>query len=221
MNTIDSKVLEDIGAALKPQTKKSELGQDAFLQLMLTQLQNQDPFQPMENGEFLTQIAQFSSVTGIENLNKSFSSVATALYSNQALQASTLVGRSVLVPGKDMKIAAGGEIKGAINLPASSDVVAVTIQDRSGQPVRTMSLGIQSAGLIDFAWDGKDQSGKAVAAGTYRVIANASIDGKATALDSFLQAPVESVTLLSGGQGLTLNLGGVGERNFAEIKKIM
>ncbi|KAF0193017.1 MAG: flagellar hook capping protein [Gammaproteobacteria bacterium] len=221
MNTIDSKVLADLGVAANPQPKKSELGQDAFLKLMITQLQNQDPFKPMENGEFLTQIAQFSSVTGIDNLNKSFSSVASALYSNQALQASALVGRSVLVPGDQMKIADGGEMKGAVELPASSDKVTVTILDRSGQPIRQLDLGIREKGMVEFAWDGRDQAGSRVAEGTYKIVANASVGGQMTALNGFIQAPVESVTLLSGGQGITLNLGGVGERSFSDIKKIM
>ncbi len=221
MNTIDSKVLADLGVAANPQPKKSELGQDAFMKLMITQLQNQDPFKPMENGAFLTQIAQFSSVTGIDNLNKSFSSVASALYSNQALQASALVGRSVLVPGDQMKIADGGEIKGAVELPASSDNVTVTILDRSGQPIRQLELGIHEKGMVEYVWDGRDQAGSRVAEGPYKIAANASVGGQMTALNGFIQAPVESVTLLSGGQGITLNLGGIGERAFSDIKKIM
>ena len=222
MNTIDTNVLQDLGiTGPKPQEKKTELGQEAFLKLMLTQLQNQDPFKPMEDGQFLTQIAQFGTATGIGELKDSFSQVAGALYSNQALQASALVGRSVLVPSNIAKLAENGEIKGAIDLPANTDRLTISIHDAVGQPVKQFELGVQGKGLVDFTWDGRDQDGNRMPVGTYQISAGARIDGEMVATDSLVHAPVESVTLLSGGQGLTLSLGGLGERNLADIRKIM
>lgn len=222
MNTIDSNVLQDLGiTGPQPQVKKNELGQDAFLKLMLTQLQNQDPFKPMDDGQFLTQIAQFGTATGIGELKDSFGQVAGALYSNQALQASALVGRSVLVSGNTAKLAENGEIQGAIDVPANTDRVTITIHDAIGQPVKQLELGAQGKGLVDFTWDGRDQDGNRMPAGTYQISAGARVDGDMVAADSLVHAPVESVTLLSGGQGLTLSLGGVGDRDLTEIRKIM
>ena len=94
---------------LKTEPKDKSLGQDEFLELMMTQLQNQDPLNPAESGEFLSQIAQFGTVNGITELQQSFSTLASSLQSNQALQASTMVGRSVLVENNILQLGATGE----------------------------------------------------------------------------------------------------------------
>ena len=135
-------------------SKKKTLGQDDFLKLMTTQIQNQDPLKPMENTEFFSQIAQFSTVSGIEKLQGSFSDLATQLTSSQALDASSLIGRNVLVPSSVGVLDADG-LAGAIDVPGSG-TAQIQIRDGNGVLVRTLDLGSQPAGQLAFEWNGTD-----------------------------------------------------------------
>ena len=113
---------------------------------MVTQLNNQDPFKPMENGDFLGQIAQFGSVTGLEQLNQNFESLAGSITSGQALQAGSLVGREVLAPIDTGYLIPGGSVRGQVGLEQSSPQVTVRITDQVGQLVREMPMGYGTAG---------------------------------------------------------------------------
>lgn len=200
--------------------KKSELGQEDFLKLMTTQLQNQDPFKPMENGDFLAQIAQFSAVDGIQGLQASFEKLSQSLVSNQALQASGLVGRSVLAPTGIAALGQDGGIKGSVEVPASSNDVQVTIHSASGETIRRLSLGSQPAGNAQFQWDGLKDDGTRAAPGSYFVAASGQYEGRQVALDTLLVSEVESVTL-GGDGGLLLDLHGIGSLDFKHVRQIL
>jgi flagellar basal-body rod modification protein FlgD len=200
--------------------KKSELGQADFLKLMTTQLQNQDPFAPMDNGEFLAQIAQFSTVDGIQKLQDSFEKLSQSLVSNQALQASGLVGRSVLAPTGIAALGEDGGVKGVVEVPASSNEVQVTIHAASGETIRRLPLGSQPAGNARFQWDGIKDDGTRALPGTYFIAASGQYEGRQVALDTLLASEVESVTL-GGGGGLLLDLRGVGLIDFTEVRQIL
>ena len=197
----------------------TQLGQAQFLSLMVAQLKNQDPMQPMQNGEFLSQMAQFGTVSGIQDLQSSFGSLATALTSNQALMASSLVGRTVLAPGSTGYLAAGGTLGGAVDLPASTSDVVVNITDSSGQLVQRLDLGAQPAGTTSFAWDGTTAAGTAAAPGVYNVTAQALNGTQQYAPNTLVEARVDSVSL-GGSNGLTLNLAGLGAVNLSDVKQI-
>lgn len=220
MTTIDTDQINKLGLALKPEQKKKELGQEDFLRLMSAQLQNQDPMKPMENGDFLSQIAQFGTVNGIEALQKSFESLSGSLYSNQALQASALVGREVLVPGNIGLLAATGNLGGVVELPASSNSVMLQIKDQAGQLVRRVDLGPQQAGSISFIWDGTNDKGEPGAPGLYSIEATTDVNGKQQALETAQYAAVESVSVGKGKEGLKLNLAGLGSLDFSKIQEI-
>ena len=126
---------------LNTDNEREELGQTEFLELMTAQLENQDPFKPLENGDFLAQIAQFSTVSGIGDLQKSFDKLSTSLVSNQALQAANLVGHKVLAPTGTVGLTQGGSVKGSIELPAASSQVTINVLDRSGQTIRELCPG--------------------------------------------------------------------------------
>lgn len=191
-----------------------------FLDLMITQLKNQDPFAPMENGDFISQMAQFSSVTGLAELQQSFDKLATSLQSNQALQASSLVGRTVLVPSGVGTLPAGGSISGALNLPSSSGSVGINVQDGAGQVIRRLELGSQPSGEVYFNWDGMTNAGVAAEAGRYFISADAGIGGDTVALETLMSSSVASVTLGQGGGGLTLNLTDGNVVDFSSVKEI-
>ena len=203
------------------QGRNDELGQSDFLTLMITQFKNQDPFQPMENGEFLGQLAQFSTVSGIDSLNASFAGLTESLQGEQALQAANLVGHSVLAVTDVGYLPEGGSISGVVELGTSASEVQIDIVDDSGELLQTLSLGQQDAGLARFSWDGRDAAGELVDPGHYRIAARvvrgAEIESAATALE----ANIESITLGQYGQGMTLNVTGGATLSLAQVYQII
>lgn len=225
-NNIDASILAKLGISNENTTQaaassKDKLGQKDFLKLMVAQLKNQDPMKPMENGDFLGQMAQFSSVTGLQDLQASFNQLAGVMQSSQALQASALVGRSVLMPSNAAALSAGQPVLGAVDVPASTSDVTLTVTDQTGQMVRVMNMGQQAGGLARFEWDGKTDAGDMMAPGRYKITASAVIDGKTQAVDTLVAARVESVTLGRGGQESTLSLAGLGSLEMSKIRQIM
>ena len=221
-NNLSSTINElGLGTPASQGTKnRDQLGQTEFLDLMIAQLKTQDPFSPMENGEFISQMAQFSSVTGLAELQQSFDKLATSLQSNQALQASSLVGRTVLVPSAVGTLPTGGSISGAVHLPLSSGSVGVNIQDSAGQVVRRLELGSQPSGEVYFKWDGLSNAGVPAQSGRYFISADAGINGETVALETLMSSSVGSVTLGQGGKGLTLNLTDGNIVDFSKVKEI-
>ncbi len=202
-------------------TQTAALNQNEFLTLMLAQLKAQDPTKPVDSTAFLGQLAQISQVQGLAQLNDSFSSLSSSLTSNQALQASSLLGRNALVASNGVNLGTTGAISGAVDLPQSSGKVVVNITDASGAIVRQISLGPQSQGLANFTWDGKTTLGTRAAAGVYKVEAlYAGVGDKATAAGTLINSTVLSVTMGAGQAGLTLNLSGVGNVAFSNVRQI-
>lgn len=219
INPIDS-AFQQAGLSGAPTAKaKDKLGQEDFLKLMTTQLSNQDPFKPMQSGEFMTQIAQFSSVQGIQDLQKSFDTFANSMVSNQSLQTASLVGHNVLAPSNYGVLDANG-MSGSVELPANASEVTVNIFDQAGQLVKQLSLGAKEAGLQNYRWDGAAANGAALQPGVYRVEAQAMMGGENIQLDHFAQAPVESVTFGRVGQEPQVNLAGLGSLGFSSLREI-
>jgi flagellar basal-body rod modification protein FlgD len=201
--------------------EKKELGQEDFLKLMITQFRNQDPFKPMENGEFLAQLAQFSTVKGLDDLNSSFGELSSSVVSNQALQASSLLGRDVLVTGSTGHLQAGSTLSGAVELTGSAGEVIVQITDSNGVLARQINLGPQPAGLARFTWDGRLADGNAAPQGLYTVKATTLGAGSVqAAAQTLVDARVESVTMSAGQRGLSLTLRGIGEVAFGDVRSI-
>ena len=166
-------------------TKKDSLGQADFLKLMTTQLQNQDPFAPMDNGDFIAQMAQFSTVTGITEINNNLTNIGSKLEPNRIATAAQFLGHSVLIPGKVVSPDENGEIHGVIDLPASSTDVGLTFTNDSGEVVKTLNLGSQNKGLVGFSWvdipDSLKKSNERLTIQAYAGNKNAS-DGVSTAV---------------------------------------
>lgn len=202
--------------------KKTSLGQEQFLKLMTTQMTHQDPSKPMENGQFLTQIAQFGTVSGIQDLQKSFGDFAGSITSSQALQATSLVGRNVSAPGTKGLLGVNGEISGDINLPDSSSSVNVAISDSTtGELIKNMELGAHGAGKMPFVWDGLNSNGVMASPGVYKIEATAYIDGNNTAMATDINSKVDSVSMGNAANGLKVNLTGLDSVDFNQIKQIL
>lgn len=209
---------------------KNELGQSAFLELMITQLNSQDPLNPAENTEFIAQLAQFSAVEGMERLNTNFEGFTNQFLSNQALQASSMVGRSVTVPSEEAILNQGQVVSGSVDLESATANLNLNIYSEGGELVERVPLGFQPEGESVFRWDGYNleingelhewdhTSGEPLPPGTYRFEATASQGGEVVELDTALSANVNSVTMGNNGQ-LTLNLAGIGAVSVDQVKQ--
>ena len=205
----------------EPAADKGNLGQEAFFNLMITQLQNQDPFKPMESGDFLSQIAQFSTVNGITELQQSFATLASSLQSSQALQASTMVGRGVVIQADTFLLIPGQPVELSAELATASSNVRMTITDASGQNVNQVNLGQAGPGRVQQAWNGLDRDGGSAPAGRYSVSFDAVIDGQEQALQSAVTARVDSVSLSRDGLAPTLNVAGFGGVAMSDVLEIL
>ncbi|NOT84988.1 MAG: flagellar hook assembly protein FlgD [Methylococcaceae bacterium] len=198
------------------------LNQAQFLKLMTTQMTHQDPSKPMENGDFLAQMAQFGTVSGIQDLQKSFSEFASSIGSGQALQATGLVGHTVLAPASKGMLETGKPLIGNISLTDSTpNLTLKIINSKTGEEVNNLQLGSQVKGAVPFSWDGLDAQGKMADPRMYKVVASSVLDGKETAMETQVQSRVESVTMGSGTNGLSVNLAGGGSVNFNQVKQIL
>ena len=203
----NTELYQRLGLAVPEEKKDSKLGQDAFLKLMTVQLQNQDPFKPMESGDFLGQIAQFSTVSGIGDLNESFATFAGSLASNQALQASTLVGRSVVVTADIGNLPEEQPFTGVIEITDTATDLNVEILDDSGQVIKTINLGAQDQGMAQFIWDGIKDDGSKVGPGQYRIRAIADIAGESLEMNTSGYGVVSGPPELTGVVDLTQDVG--------------
>ncbi len=221
---------EALGLAKHEPLKPKQLKQEDFMTLMMAQMKHQDPLKPMENTEFVSQMAQFSSLEGIKDMKDSFSTLATTLQSAQALQASSMVGRSVLIPGSAMELPPAGEMHGGVDVPAETEQVNVKILDGNGQIIKNIELGKHAEGLATFSWDGViskadskvpgsvDQKARP---GKYTVQAEMLVDGKTQAVSTLVTDKVNSVSLGKGNQGVTLNLSNSGSKLLADVREIL
>ncbi|QOY70344.1 flagellar hook assembly protein FlgD [Pseudomonas sp. OST1909] len=206
----------------KAATGNQALGKDAFLQLLVTQLKNQNPLSPQDNGAFVAQLAQFSSLEGINTLNDSVNNISSNFSSSQALQASSLVGRSIIIQTDKAMVDTSKSMNGSVEVPSAVGNVSVKITDKDGNVVRTVDMGAQSAGSQSFIWDGKNDKGEVAPAGTYTFNASTKNDkGDSVSLATSLPATVTSVTLSKTGGEMLLNLaGGMGSVKLSQIQTI-
>jgi flagellar basal-body rod modification protein FlgD len=199
----------------------TSLGGTDFLTLMLAQLKNQDPTSPVDSNTFLSQLASLSEVQGITNLNTSFSALSGSMVSSQALQASSLLGHQALVSSPTASLAtAGGTITGAVAVPQTTSGVTLNIANSAGVLVQQINLGAQSAGLANFSWNGTQGDGSKAPPGQYTLTAQVAGVASGTAVGTYVNGTVQSVTMGAGTTGLTLNVAGLGSVPFSSVQQI-
>lgn len=199
---------------------KEELGQNEFLQLMTTQLANQDPFAPMENGEFMGQIAQFGTVNGVNELLTEFQGLSNNLQSSQALQASNLIGRQVLVNHDQGHLPEEGSLLGAVELESSSSAVTVNVYDGSGELLANVELGPQQEGLVPFSWDGTMINGQRAQTGRYQIEVEAVYGDTTESLTPQVVDQVHSLTIGGAGREMLVELENLGTVSFNQVEQI-
>ncbi|MBL4608022.1 MAG: flagellar hook assembly protein FlgD [Pseudomonadales bacterium] len=213
----DNAYIKDLQTPKVKEEKKGD--QTDFMKLMIAQLQNQNPLDPKDGAEFLSQLAQFTQVEGITRLNEQVEGLSNRFSSSQALQATALVGRKVRVETNQSLYTPGGEVTGMAELPASSTNINMTVTDASGRLISQIKLPTSSAGEIPLLWDGTNQDGQKVPEGIYKISVKAGQGGKMVELRTELDSNVNSVTIGVGG-AMTLNVAAVGALPLAEVTQI-
>jgi flagellar basal-body rod modification protein FlgD len=198
----------------KPSQTDASAQQDRFLKLLVAQLNNQDPMNPMDNAQMTSQMAQINTVSGIQQLNETIQSMATQFTSLQTLQGAAMIGREVLTEGNTLTVNAGVG-KAAVSLSSSADKVTVQVMSPGGQLLDTINLGAKSAGTHNFEWNAAAYTG--VGNPTFKVTAS---QGKnAVAATPLTRSTVESVS--NAPDGMTLSLKGGGTVKYDAIKTIL
>lgn len=222
MSTINNTAASDVLSQYRLQnetSKNQELGKNEFMELMIAQLKNQNPLEPQDNGDFIAQLAQFSSLEEMQKLSGNVDDVVGQFRSTQALQASAMVGRTVLVPSQGGLLDADGQLKGVVQVPASTSSLRVSIVNQAGERVRQIDMGPSQAGQVSFTWDGKNSEGQAMPPGAYQIVAEGSYPQGVEQLGTLVSANVDSVSL--GNQGkVTLNLAGMGSIALSDVQQI-
>lgn len=208
-------------ATVNPKTKSTadmQVTEDRFLKLLTTQLKNQDPLNPLDNAQMTSQMAQISTVNGIEKLNSTLTKLMSNSTDSQAMQAASILGHQVLVEGSGMTLPQDGQTIGAVDFPQAVDNASITIKDANGLVVRTIPMGDQAAGLGEFVWDGKNDAGEPLVAGRYSFSVSAEQGGESVSAKTLELASVTGV--LRESTGIRLELGQLGNFNMADIRQI-
>lgn len=223
MTTLSNAVSNDLLASMNPAAKAASGNvadaQNRFMTLLVTQMKNQDPLNPLDNAQVTSQLAQLSTVTGIDKLNQTMQAMVDSMSGAQSLQAANMIGHGVLVPGSGLALVGGKAVYG-IELSGPTDKVQVTISDGAGNPVRTIDLGAKQAGTLALAWDGATQSGGAAPDGRYQVTVSALRGGQPVTAQPLAFGDVLSVSTGSGGAKLNLG-GGLSPASLADVRQIL
>lgn len=196
---------------LAAQASSTAGASDRFLKLLVAQMKNQDPLNPMDNAQVTSQMAQIQTVSGIEKLNGTVAGLTSQFVQMQALQGASLVGRDVIVPGNQLDIREGVG-QGGFELSSAADAVKVEILSPSGQVVHTMQLGAQSAGMHSFDWD----AGTATNDSALRFRVTSTLGGSTTSATALMRDTVDAVT--TSGTGFSLELARSGSVGYADVK---
>lgn len=195
------------------------LGQKDYLKLMTAQFLNQDPTHPIKNGQFLGQLAQFGTVSGIRALKQQFAQLANAMQTGQTLRAASLIGHDVLVAKNSAKLGEDGVMTGSVNVPPGGGNVRLIVSNRAGEPVKQIDLGTVNGGLVDFSWHGETARGESAPAGTYTINAQLVGDRRTKALPTYMEGQIKSVRLGDRGN-VTLSVAGLGDVDLNDIRQV-
>lgn len=216
-NTPSQALLDSVNGSRNTVKDSVTIAQDRFMKLLVEQMKNQDPLNPMDNAQVTSQMAQLSTVTGIDKLNKTLESLISSVQAGQSYQASSMIGHNVLVPGNEISTTGTGGYFG-INLPTGADKLSVTIKSASGATIRTVDMGSQDAGTVPLQWDGIADDGTVAKSGDYIFEATATVNGKGVAAESLNYAKVMSIS--NNASGIKLNLSNLTAVNTSDVREI-
>jgi flagellar basal-body rod modification protein FlgD len=207
-------------ADAKPASGKGgvEESQDRFLKLLVTQMKNQDPLNPMDNAQVTSQMAQLSTVSGIDKLNDTLAALSSSMKASHSMQASSMIGHVVMVPGSKMELK-NGKGAAALDLTQPADNITVQIKDASGNVVRNMNLGSQQSGTLPIQWDGLSDANESLEDGKYQFSASAQLGGAKSSVNTLSYGLVSGVTQKPEGASLTVEQ--MGDVSLDSVKQIL
>lgn len=217
VNSISSNTGVTAQTSASSATGSVDDAQSNFMKLLVAQMQNQDPMNPMDNAQMTSQMAQLNMVSGINQLNTTLSSALSSFQATQTMQASSLIGREVLVPSSTLQLSAG-QAKMGVDLAQSADSLKLTVLDSTGQVLRTMDLGASAAGVRQLSWDGATDAGAAAADGSYSFKLEALRNGQSVTATALSAAQVGGVSL--SNNNVRLSLPGLGEVALADVRQV-
>jgi len=215
-NSVDSTLMQTMNGGSSTKSVADQ-AQDRFMTLLVTQMKNQDPLNPMDNAQVTSQLAQLSTVSGIDKLNSSVAAMNANFQVGQGLQAANLIGHGVAVNGNAMSLNKGSAVLG-INLPQDADRVDISILDGTGAVVRNIAASSMASGINTLSWDGKSDSGAALADGQY-LFKVAATKGTQKLDASTLSFDVVA-SVASNAQGTKLNFKNIPDVNLSDVQKI-
>ncbi len=226
VNTANNVMPSSLMAAMNPTSASTATSgsasansmQSQFMTLLVTQLQNQDPTNPMDSTQMTSQLAQISTVSGIQQLNTTLQSLMSTYQAGQSVQAASMIGKTVLANGSTLSWNGSQPVGYGVNLSSAADTVAVNVLNASGQSVDTMNLGAQPAGVLNLSWNGKASNGSVLPSGDYTVQVTASNAGATVAAQPLISGQVTSV--LNDAQGAQLDVAGVGTVSLSSVAQI-
>ncbi len=216
-NTASQALLDSVNGKKNTAKDSVDAAQDRFMTLLVTQMKNQDPLNPMDNAQVTSQMAQLSTVTGIDKLNNTLESLIGSVRTGQSYQASSMIGHNVLVPGNGVSTNGTGGYFG-VDLPIGADKLSVTIKDSAGATIRTLALGAQDAGTLPLNWDGFADDGSVAKSGSYKFEVAATSSGQSVAADGLSYAQVMSIS--NSTSGIKLNLSNLASVSTSDVKEI-
>jgi flagellar basal-body rod modification protein FlgD len=215
-STVNS-VLKQLSESKTATTSAADQLGDRFMTMLVTQMQNQDPLNPMDNAQITSQLAQINTVKGIDSLNSTLQKLLSSYSDALSMQSSSLVGKNVLAAGNSLQLGANGAL-GGVKLDGDADKVSIIISDAKGVKVAQEDLGAQKAGVIDFGWDGKDANGARLANGAYQFSVQATQGGSKVTTTALEVGTVSA--LVRGKSGFQLEIPGTGLVDFSAVEQI-
>ncbi|MDP3744523.1 MAG: flagellar hook assembly protein FlgD [Methylotenera sp.] len=216
-NSPSQALLDAVNGQKNTTTNSIDNAQDRFMTLLVTQMKNQDPLNPMDNAQVTSQMAQLSTVTGIDKLNNTLELLIGNVQAGQSYQASSMIGHSVLSPGNEISTNGEGGFFG-VDLPIGADKLTVAIKDAAGNVVRTLDLGKQEAGTAPLSWDGLTNDGSVAKSGSYQFEVAATIANNTAAASGLSFAQVMSIS--NNANGIKLNLSNLTSVSTSDVKEI-
>lgn len=215
--TVDPTFLATMNGAKTTTKNATQEAQDRFMTLLVTQMKNQDPLNPLDNAQVTSQLAQLSTVTGIDKLNETVTAMSANFLSGQNLQAASMIGHGVVVPGNSLELKDGRSVFG-FELPQSATSLKIEIKNEAGLTVKTMSADSADSGFNSLTWDGKNDSGEVMPNGNYSFSVAAKSGEQNLDVTGLSFGLVSSIAF--GTQGAKLTVGNWGEVNMSDVRQI-
>jgi flagellar basal-body rod modification protein FlgD len=218
VQNVSSDLLTTMNGVKKDSAATVDDAQNRFMTLLVAQMRNQDPLNPLDNAQVTSQLAQLSTVAGIDKLNVTLQSLQGSYHASQSMQAANMIGHGVLVPGDEMHLVDGKAVLG-VELEGEADSVKVTVLNASGETVHVLDLGAQQAGTLPAAWDGVLADGTQADEGSYKIEVLATRNGEKVEANPLSFGVVTSVS--TSAQGVKLNVPGVGAVGMSDVREIL